>query len=102
MREADDELDRGLPLIDPNEDDMLEEKEGAEVELRDVWFSYPTRPGTILKGLDIKVERAQMYSGQQWWRSSRRACNVQFELGSWRKDSKSVATGSSKGTEGRI
>ncbi|KAH8845018.1 hypothetical protein MCOR03_003046 [Pyricularia oryzae] len=59
MREADDELDRGLPLIDPNEDAMLEEKEGAEVELRDVWFSYPTRPGTILKGLDIKVERGQ-------------------------------------------
>ncbi|KAI6354680.1 hypothetical protein MCOR25_008503 [Pyricularia grisea] len=59
MREPDDELDRGLPLIDPNEDDLLEEKEGAEVELRDVWFSYPTRPGTILKGLDIKVERGQ-------------------------------------------
>jgi len=35
---------------------QLESSEkGAEVEFRDVWFEYPTRPGPVLKGLNLKV-----------------------------------------------
>jgi len=32
---------------------------GVEIELKDVWFKYPTRDVPIFTGLSIKIERGQ-------------------------------------------
>ncbi|KAL0942300.1 ABC transporter [Colletotrichum truncatum] len=34
-------------------------EKGVEIDFRDVWFSYPTRPTPVLKGLDLHIERGQ-------------------------------------------
>ncbi|KAI1816680.1 ABC transporter-like protein [Poronia punctata] len=43
--------------INPELDD--EEEEGVRVELRDVWFKYPTRNVPVLRGLNITIEKGQ-------------------------------------------
>ncbi|KAF9882260.1 ABC multidrug transporter mdr1 [Colletotrichum karsti] len=34
-------------------------EKGVEIDFKDVWFSYPTRPTPVLKGLDLHIERGQ-------------------------------------------
>ncbi|KAI1390675.1 P-loop containing nucleoside triphosphate hydrolase protein [Hypoxylon trugodes] len=36
-----------------------EEKQGVKIELRDVWFRYPTRDVPVLNGLSMTIERGQ-------------------------------------------
>ncbi|KAI1411864.1 P-loop containing nucleoside triphosphate hydrolase protein [Hypoxylon sp. FL1857] len=50
-----DDNDRGITL----NDDIDEEKRGVKIELRDVWFRYPTRDVPVLNGLSMTIEKGQ-------------------------------------------
>ncbi|KAF6830772.1 ABC transporter [Colletotrichum musicola] len=64
--------DRIVALRDNDDDDTLPPgrvsdvvpyevhyEKGVEIDFKDVWFSYPTRPTPVLKGLDLHIERGQ-------------------------------------------
>ena len=50
MRQKDED-DGGITLDEPDD----EEKRGVKIELRDVWFRYPTRDAPVLNGLSMTV-----------------------------------------------
>ncbi|KAI0896244.1 P-loop containing nucleoside triphosphate hydrolase protein [Annulohypoxylon nitens] len=50
-----DEDDGGITLDEP----VDEEKRGVKIELRDVWFRYPTRDAPVLNGLNMTIEKGQ-------------------------------------------
>ncbi|KAI1101231.1 P-loop containing nucleoside triphosphate hydrolase protein [Jackrogersella minutella] len=50
-----DEDNQGTALNEPVDD----EKRGVKIELRDVWFQYPTRDVPVLNGLNITIEKGQ-------------------------------------------
>lgn len=52
MRSKNNDDERGITLNDQVVD---EENRGVKVELRDVWFRYPTRDVPILNGLNLTV-----------------------------------------------
>ncbi|KAF2008796.1 ABC transporter-like protein [Aaosphaeria arxii CBS 175.79] len=51
-----DQVEEGMPLESPNNEKGIE---GPRIELKDVWFTYPTRNVSVLRGLNITVERNQ-------------------------------------------
>lgn len=56
MRSKNNDDERGITLNDQVVD---EENRGVKVELRDVWFRYPTRDVPILNGLNLTIEKGQ-------------------------------------------
>ncbi|KAK1543168.1 ABC transporter [Colletotrichum paranaense] len=52
----DNQPQKGVSDIIPYE---VHYEKGVEIDFKDVWFSYPTRPLPVLKGLDLRIERGQ-------------------------------------------
>ncbi|TEA11298.1 ABC transporter BEA3 [Colletotrichum sidae] len=61
MREPEEE--ETAPAADGRPSDVVpyevHYEKGVEIDFKDVWFSYPTRPLPVLKGLDLHIERGQ-------------------------------------------
>lgn len=56
MRRNDNDDEGGVTLISENID---ESNRGVKIELRDVYFKYPTRDVPVLNGLDMTIEKGQ-------------------------------------------
>ncbi|KAI5920279.1 P-loop containing nucleoside triphosphate hydrolase protein [Camillea tinctor] len=56
MRLKDNDDDSGLNITDATAPD---DSQGVKVELKDVWFKYPTRDVPVLNGINITIEKGQ-------------------------------------------
>ncbi|KAH0426565.1 ABC multidrug transporter mdr1 [Colletotrichum camelliae] len=63
MRDADDDETTSAATTTERVSDVVpyevHYEKGVEIDFKDVWFSYPTRPTPVLKGLDLHIERGQ-------------------------------------------
>lgn len=49
------ESDQSLLPLDLDEEHSEKVSRGVKIELRDIWFKYPTRDVMVLKGLNMTV-----------------------------------------------
>ncbi|KAI0159908.1 P-loop containing nucleoside triphosphate hydrolase protein [Hypoxylon sp. FL1284] len=56
MRSRHNDDERGIMLDDQDADEDIR---GVKIELRDVWFRYPTRDVPVLNGLNMTIEKGQ-------------------------------------------